>query len=71
MYDHSLAPRPACTTDPECPDHLACIEEKCQDPCYTRGQFCGSNAKCKVENNRATCVARKIQKSTIFVAFNS
>ena len=25
-----IAPRPECTIDPECPDHLACIREKYQ-----------------------------------------
>ena len=48
------APRPECTTDPECPQHLACIQEKCQDPCYT--STCGVNAECKAKNHRAICV---------------
>ena len=49
-----LAPKPECTSDPECPNHLACIQEKCQDPCYTNS--CGRNAECKVKNHRAICV---------------
>ena len=48
------APRPECTTDPECPNHLACVQEKCQDPCYTHS--CGRNAECKAKNHRAICV---------------
>ena len=48
------APRPECTTDPECPDHLACVQEKCQDPCYSHS--CGRNAECKAKNHRAICV---------------
>ena len=53
---HSLfvAPRPECTTDPECPDHLACIREKCQNPCHTT--TCGINAECKAKNHRAICI---------------
>jgi hypothetical protein len=49
-----LPPRPECTTDPECPEHLACIREKCQDPCQTHS--CGVNAECKVKRHRAFCV---------------
>ena len=48
------APKPECTSDPECPFHLACIQEKCQDPCYT--STCGVNAECKAKNHRAICV---------------
>ena len=51
------APRPECTTDPECPDHLACIQERCQDPCTTLA--CGINAQCSVSNHRATCTCRR------------
>ena len=47
------APRPECTTDPECPDHLACIQEKCQNPCFTT--TCGINAGCRVTRHRAIC----------------
>ena len=54
MHDHFSAPRPECTTDPECPDHLACVQEKCQDPCYSHS--CGRNAECKAKNHRAICV---------------
>ena len=50
------APRPECTTDPECPDHLACIQEKCQNPCFTT--TCGVNAECRVTRHRATCYCR-------------
>ena len=51
------APRPECTTDPECPDHLACIREKCLDPCTTLA--CGINAECSVSRHRATCTCRR------------
>ena len=49
-----LAPKPECTSDPECPNHLACIQEKCKDPCQTNS--CGRNAECKVKYHRAICV---------------
>ena len=48
------APKPECTSDPECPYHLACIQEKCQDPCYSHS--CGRNAECKAKNHRAICI---------------
>ena len=50
------APRPECTSDPECPSHLACIQEKCQDPCFST--VCGLNAECRASNHRALCVCR-------------
>ena len=49
-----LAPKPECRSDPECPFHLACIQEKCKDPCQT--STCGVNAECKAKNHRAICV---------------
>lgn len=52
-----LAPRPECTSDPECPVQLACIQEKCQDPCLST--HCGVNAQCRATNHRALCVCRE------------
>lgn len=48
--------RPECTINPECPAHLACIQQKCRDPCVG---LCGVNAQCSVVNHHAicTCVA--------------
>ena len=54
LHDCLSAPRPECISDPECPNHLACIQEKCQNPCFTHS--CGQNAECKVKNHRALCV---------------
>ena len=51
------AKRPECTTDPECPDHLACIREKCQNPCFTT--TCGVNAECRVTRHRAICYCKQ------------
>lgn len=49
-----LSAKPECTTDPECPDHLACVNEKCTNPCFT--STCGVNAQCQPKNHRAVCV---------------
>ena len=54
MHDYLSAPKPECLSDQDCPNHLACIQEKCQDPCFTYS--CGRNAECKVKNHRALCV---------------
>ena len=54
LYHIISAPRPECTSDYECPTHLACIREKCQDPCQSH--TCGINAECMVRNHRALCV---------------
>lgn len=44
--------RPECTINPECPSHLACINQKCADPCPGS---CGSNAQCSVINHTPIC----------------
>lgn len=44
--------RPECNNDSECPNHLACKNEKCKDPCPG---VCGLNAQCTVVNHRAIC----------------
>jgi hypothetical protein len=42
-----------CKSDLECPDHLACINRECRDPCN-----CGVNADCTVINHRPVCKCR-------------
>lgn len=42
--------RPECTTDAECPLHLACQNERCESPCK-----CGPSAICDVRNHVAIC----------------
>lgn len=42
--------RPQCTTDEECPQHLACENEKCVNPCK-----CPPSAICNVFNHRPVC----------------
>jgi hypothetical protein len=36
----------------ECPDHRACINYQCVDPCISK---CGSNARCEPKNHLAVC----------------
>ena len=44
--------RPECVLNTDCPDHLACIGQKCLDPC--EGE-CGQNARCTVRNHSPVC----------------
>lgn len=44
--------RPECIFNPECPSNLACINERCRDPCPGS---CGVNAVCSVINHNAIC----------------
>lgn len=44
--------RPECLLSSDCSPQLACIQQKCSDPCIG---ICGSNAQCKVVNHRAIC----------------
>lgn len=45
--------RPECVSNSECPNHLACINQKCKDPCPG---ICGQNAECKVVSHTPNCV---------------
>ena len=47
--------RPECTVDSDCPRTLACISQKCKDPCVYDNR-CGINAICEVTNHRSVCV---------------
>ncbi|RZF34371.1 hypothetical protein LSTR_LSTR008910 [Laodelphax striatellus] len=42
--------RPQCTANSECPDHLVCLNQRCQDPCD-----CAPSALCSVANHIPTC----------------
>lgn len=44
--------RPECVTSSECPLNLACIAQKCADPCPGS---CGINALCQVVNHNPIC----------------
>lgn len=44
--------RPECTLNAECPSNLACINEKCSDPCLGS---CGVNSVCTVVKHNPVC----------------
>lgn len=44
--------RPECVANADCPSNLACINEKCRDPCPGS---CGVKAICEVRNHNAIC----------------
>jgi len=44
--------RPECVSNSDCPTNLACLNQKCRDPCPG---VCGSNAECYVINHTPTC----------------
>lgn len=45
--------RPECVSNTECSSNLACINQKCKDPCPG---LCGSNAVCRVISHTPMCV---------------
>lgn len=45
--------RPECTTSAECPTNLACVNNKCVDPCPG---VCGQSANCRVINHSPLCI---------------
>ena len=51
---HGTSPncRPECLVSSECPVHLACIGQKCGDPCPG---LCGQNALCQVISHNPIC----------------
>ena len=44
--------KPECTINPDCPNTLACVRNKCADPCPG---VCGAHATCSVSNHRPNC----------------
>lgn len=44
--------KPECTSNSECPSNLACINQKCKDPCIN---VCGINAQCKTISHTPMC----------------
>lgn len=44
--------RPECLIHQDCPTHLACVRNKCRDPCTGS---CGFNARCTVHNHQPVC----------------
>lgn len=48
--------RPECLVSSECLSSLACINQKCSDPCQN---VCGLNALCEVRNHNPLCSCPK------------
>lgn len=44
--------RPECSLSAECPSNLACINQKCSDPCVGA---CGAHTYCSVINHNSVC----------------
>lgn len=44
--------RPECLLHSDCQQNLACINNKCQDPCLG---FCGANSDCQTVNHIPKC----------------
>lgn len=45
--------RPECLTSAECPNQMACIQQKCRDPCPG---VCGQAATCQVVSHVPSCL---------------
>lgn len=45
--------KPECISNSECSNHLACINQKCKDPCEGT---CGHNSECKVVSHTPNCI---------------
>lgn len=50
--DPYIGCRPECVGNSDCSQHLACIRNKCKDPCPNT---CGQNALCNVYNHIPIC----------------
>ena len=48
--------KPECTINSHCPFYLACVNEKCIDPCPGT---CGLNAECQVVTHNPICSCRR------------
>lgn len=48
--------RPECIIHADCPTKLACVQNKCRDPC---AGSCGFNAQCTVVNHQPVCACNK------------
>lgn len=57
--------RPECVSNQDCISSLACISEKCKDPCPGS---CGQNAKCSVINHVSICTCFEGYKGDPFTA---
>ena len=59
--------RPECLLSSDCSPQLACIQQKCSDPCVG---VCGSNAVCRVVNHIPTCTCPPEFTGDPFVSCN-
>lgn len=48
--------RPECVSNSECFSHLACMKQKCRDPCPGT---CGANANCRVISHTPNCICQE------------
>lgn len=48
--------RPECVTSSDCISQLACVNQKCVDPCLGR---CGLNAECRVVSHAVQCICQQ------------
>ena len=51
-------PRPECTSDSDCSNDKACVNQQCKNPCEL-GNICGQNARCHVQLHRPLCVCNE------------
>lgn len=56
--------RPECTINSECSSNMACINQKCKDPCPGS---CGINARCIVQMNTPICLCNDNYVGDAFV----
>ena len=56
LGDPYVGCRPECLINTECPNHLACMQKKCADPCPGT---CGRNAQCSVRNHNPICTCNR------------
>lgn len=59
--------RPECVSNSECANHMACINQKCRDPCPGT---CGVNAECKVISHTPNCICAVGYEGNPFIQCN-
>lgn len=57
LKQYDPPPRPECVRDDECSKDMACINQKCANPCSS-SNTCGINSDCRVQAHRPFCVCR-------------
>lgn len=59
--------QPECTINEDCTSDLACIQQKCRDPCPGS---CGLNANCHVMNHISICICNEGFSGNAFIQCN-